>query len=132
VICHRRRAVIALPALVFLAFLASGVAVNLAPLSAEFGGRLRLPPVRALATAFYVLSATLNVLVTSVIVCSLVHRGGSLGAVQVLAESAALYAACSIVFVVLFQTRSPAQSWFGALANCSAVRAPPPAFLRPR
>jgi hypothetical protein len=54
---HRRRAVIALLALVVFASLAAGVAVNLVPLVIEFGGRLRLPPVHALATAFYVLSA---------------------------------------------------------------------------
>jgi hypothetical protein len=45
-------------ALLALIFLAVSVAAHLVPLSAEFGGRLRLPPVDALATALYVLFAS--------------------------------------------------------------------------
>jgi hypothetical protein len=52
-ICHRRRVVIARLA---LAFLVVGVAVNRVPLSAELGGRLRLPAARALVTALCVVS----------------------------------------------------------------------------
>jgi hypothetical protein len=132
IICGRRWPFITLPLAIYISFLGVGITINLVPLSTQFGGTLPLPPVHALATAFHVLSAALNLITTAIITFTLLQQDGrghkygvsgdSITTVTILAESAAFYAACAVVFVVLFQVGSPMQSWFGALNNCSAVR----------
>jgi hypothetical protein len=116
--------IIALPIAVYLSFIGVAIAINLS-LSNHFGGSLALPNVHVLTTAFFPLSAGLNVLVTILIAAKLLyfrhHVGKYLTIIVVLVESAALYTTCSVVFVILDQIRSPAEFWFGAVVNCSAV-----------
>jgi hypothetical protein len=112
---------------IYLTFIAVAILINLVPLSTQFGGPLALPNVHNLATAFFSLSAGLNALVSILIAAKLLYfwrlTAMYVSIVAIIIESVALYTTCSVVFVILDHLRSPAGFWFGAVVNCSAVRA---------
>jgi hypothetical protein len=111
---------------IYLSFIAVAILINLVPLSTQFGGPLALPNVHTIATAFFSLTAALNALVSILIAAKLLYfrrlTAMYVSIVAIIVESAALYATCSVVFVILDHVRSPAGFWFGAVVNCSAVR----------
>jgi hypothetical protein len=117
--------VIVLPLAVFASFIAVAIMMNLLPLSTQFHGPLALPDVEPLATAFYSLSAGLNVLTTGFIATKLFRSDFSASYISIIVlmvESAVLYTACSVTFVLLDRSSSSAaKTWFAALVTCMAV-----------
>jgi hypothetical protein len=116
-----------------------GIAVNLACLSPEFGGNLPLLPIETLANSFYVLTASMTIMLTSIICFKLLRhkrqmsrqsgafRDNSavyLSIVGILVESAMFYSACCWIWVGLIITNNPAIDWFDGILTAASVRAP--------
>jgi hypothetical protein len=94
----------------------------------QFRGPLSLPSIDVLASAFYSLSALLQITITAMITYKLtmVRQRLKIGGVytsiiEVLAESAALYTVATIIFLVLLITRSDAEVWWGQLLYSISV-----------
>jgi hypothetical protein len=126
VICNRQWKLVALPLVIYVAYFGLSILINLTFLGTQFGGKLPLPPIHSTATALYTLGAAQNVVCMALIGVRLLgtplaHTSVGMAAVAILAESAVFLTLCSLVFVILFRTGSPAQSWWGAVTNCSAV-----------
>jgi hypothetical protein len=113
---------------IYLSFIAIAIVKNLVHFSTQFGGPLALPNVHNISTAYFCLTASLNVLVSILIAAKLLYfrrlSAMYMSIVAIVVESAALYTTCSVIFVILDNVRSPAGFWFGAVVNCSAVRFP--------
>jgi amino acid transporter len=116
-----------------------GIATNLACLSPEFGGKLPLLPVEQLANVFYTLTASMTIILTSMICFKLLrhrrlmahksdafrdHRSTYLSIVGILVESAVPYAACCWIWVVLSITNNPAVDWFDGVITAASVCCP--------
>jgi hypothetical protein len=100
------------------------------------GGPLHLPPALAIATTFYVLTAALQLLTTSLIVFKLLsHRRELLkqgldtshgvpyvSLAGMLAESSGFYALASIAYVPLIRSNNPVQIWWGQVVASLVVR----------
>jgi hypothetical protein len=110
---------------IYLSFIAIAILINLVPLTTQFGGPLALPNVHNIATAFFSLTASLNALVCALITGKLLYfrrlTAMYVSIVAIIVESAAIYATCSIVFVIVDHVRPTVGFWFGAVVNCSAV-----------
>jgi hypothetical protein len=113
-----------------------GIATNLACLSPEFGGKLPLLPVEQLANIFYTLTASMTIILTSMICYKLLrhrrlmahksgafrdHRSTYLSIVGILVESAVPYAACCWIWVILSITNNPAVDWFDGVITAASV-----------
>jgi hypothetical protein len=108
----------------------------LACLSPEYGGNLPLPPLELLGEVFYTMTALVTTILTTMICFKLLlqrrrlaSQSGALRAngkvylsvVAILVESAAPYALCSWIWVVLSFTRSFALDWFDGVFIAASV-----------
>jgi hypothetical protein len=113
-----------------------GIATNLACFSPEFGGNLPLPPVELLANVFYIATASVPTILTSMICFKLLlhrHRMSKqcstlrdsskvyLFLVAIIVESAAPYVVCSWIWVALTITDNPAIDWFQGVFTATSV-----------
>jgi hypothetical protein len=102
----------------------------------EAGGPLHLPPALAIATAFYALTAALQLLTMGLIVFKLIiHRlelrkqglDASHGVPYVslagmLAESSGIYAFASVAYIPMIRSNSMVQLWWGQVVASLVVR----------
>jgi hypothetical protein len=116
----------------------SGVSFPLALLCAgqEAGGPLHLPPSLAIATAFYSLTAALQLLTMCLIVFKLIghrlelrrqgldvlHSVPYVSLAGMLAESSGIYAFSSIAYIPMLRSNNPVQLWWGQVVASLVVR----------
>ncbi|KAL1941013.1 hypothetical protein VTO73DRAFT_7649 [Trametes versicolor] len=128
--------VVALPALLYLGSLASGIGLLVE--TAKPGAAFGQTPVLDFGTPFWSLSVSMNVLTSLLIAARLIYRrqlvfrsdnrhrryGPYSAEVAIFLESAALYAICAIIYIPMFAKNIPLQFPFSALLGSAASIAP--------
>ncbi|KAM5544691.1 hypothetical protein V8D89_001589 [Ganoderma adspersum] len=134
--------VVILPALLYLASIATGVGLLVE--TAKPGAAFGQASVIDFGTPFWSLSVSMNVLTTVLIAARLLYRRRALldsaskrkarayysPEVAIFLESAALYAICSIIYIPMFAEDIPLQFPFSALLGSAASIAPHFIILR--
>jgi hypothetical protein len=99
----------------------------------EAGGTLHLPSVLVSSTAFYSITAALQIVTTSMIVFKLLghrwelrkqgfsHNTAYVSLAGILAESAGIYAIATVAYIPMFRSDNPVQIWWGQLVASLVV-----------